>query len=130
MAVLETTFLVDVLQNRHAAVALLKEIENREPLRFVAAPTVMELWEGTFLSNASEQERARVEALLASVAVLPLDTKSAKEAGEIAALLRKKGIPTQVHDIMIAGIARANGETLITRDEHYAKIPGLKVLKY
>jgi len=31
---------------------------------------------------------------------------------------------------MTAGIARLHGETIVTRDQHFARIPGIKVLKY
>ncbi len=31
---------------------------------------------------------------------------------------------------MIAGIAKANGEKIVTRDAHYTRIDGIKVLKY
>ena len=36
----------------------------------------------------------------------------------------------ETEDVMIAGITMANGETLVTKDADYARIAGLKVLKY
>jgi predicted nucleic acid-binding protein len=32
--------------------------------------------------------------------------------------------------VMTAGIALSRGETVVTADSDYARIPGLKVLKY
>ena len=61
---------------------------------------------------------------------MPSDEKAAKAAGEIEAQLLSKGTMIQREDAMIAGITIANGETLVTRDSDYAKIPGLRVLKY
>src|SRR3989338_5432212 len=43
---------------------------------------------------------------------------------------REKAKIIQLEDIQIAAIAKAHGEQLITRDEHFARIPGLRVLKY
>ena len=61
---------------------------------------------------------------------LNLDERSAKEAGEIEAELLGKNQSIETEDIMIAAIARISGEKVVTRDRHYAKIHGLKVLKY
>ena len=44
--------------------------------------------------------------------------------------MSQKGISIDPVDLMIAGVVRANGEKLVTRDQDYAKISGLKVLKY
>lgn len=46
----------------------------------------------TIFSTKSETEKAKINELLSSLTVLPLDEKSAKEAGEIEAELMKKGI--------------------------------------
>ena len=130
MVVLDTSFLVDILRNAPRAVELLVEIEGKEPTLLVAAPTVMELWEGALGSKASEKEKARVDALLTSVNVLYLDVRAAKRAAELDFELSGKGTPLELQDIMIAAIAMANGETVVTKDSDYARIPGLKILKY
>jgi predicted nucleic acid-binding protein len=62
--------------------------------------------------------------------VLSLDNDSAKEAAEIQFNLSKKGIKIDNEDIMIAAIAKLNGEKIITKDNHFTFIDGLKVLKY
>ncbi len=90
----------------------------------------MEIWTGALLSKFTDKEKTKVKDLVLSITVLPLDEKSSMEAGEIAADMIQKGISIDPEDLMIAGIARANGEKLVTRDQDYAKIPGLKVLKY
>ncbi len=130
MVVLDTSFLVDILRNAPRAVELLVEIEGKEPAFLVAAPTIMELWEGALDSKVQEKEKARVDALLASVNVLHLDVRAAKRAAELDFELSAKGTPLELSDIMIAAIAMANGETVVTKDSDYARVPGLKVLKY
>lgn len=130
MVVLDTSFLVDILRNAPRAIELLGEIEGKEPTLLVAAPTVMELWEGALDSKAPEKEKARIDALLASVNVLYFDVRAAKRAAELDFELSRKGTPLELRDVMIAAIAMANGEAVVTKDSDYVRVPGLKVLKY
>ena len=60
--------------------------------------------------------------------VWELDRRSAQEAAAICAELWQRGEPLDDADILIAGIARANGLVLVTNNvQHFARIPGLKV---
>ena len=130
MSILESSFLIDILRARPEAVKLLDKIEANEHTLYIAAPTVMELWLGALESNTKEEEKNKIEELLASFIVLPLDSNSAKRAAEIESDLIRNGKIIETEDIMIAGIALSNGKTLVTRDEHFTRIPGLRVLKY
>ncbi len=131
MVLLESSFLIDVLRNKESAISLLKEFERRkEPTIVIASPSVVELWEGALKSKLSEKEKSRVDTLLSSAIVLPLDVKSAKRTAEIVAASSKKGLVIEPHDAMIAGIASANDELIVTRDNQFAQIQGLKVLTY
>jgi len=127
MAVLDTSFVVDFLRNRSPAVAILSELELREDL-FVATPTVMELWEGTLRSKLTSQNKKQVNAFLAAVTILDFDIRAAKRAAEISIDLSHS--PLETEDVMIASVALTRGETLVTRDQDYARIPGLRLLKY
>ncbi len=130
MAVLDTSFLIDILHNQPTAVQQLTELEQTEKDLFITAPTVMELWEGALLCNLPQKEKNKIEALLSSLSELPFDTTSAKRAAEILVYLTKKGQIIETEDIMIAGIAMASGEKVVTKDEHFTRILGLRVLKY
>jgi predicted nucleic acid-binding protein len=127
VAVLDTSFVIDLLRNRRPAVDILSELELREGL-FVAAPTVMELWEGTLRSKLTQQNKQQVEDFLTAVTVLDFDSGAAKRAAEINAALFHS--PIEAEDAMIAGVALARNERLVTRDKDYARIPGLQLLKY
>lgn len=130
MACLETSFLIDLLRGKQEVHALKDELDRTETTLTIAAPSVMELWSGAIIAKASEHEKAKVNDLIQSLQILPLDEKSAKEAGEIEADLLRRGLPIETEDIMIAAIARVHGEKVVTHDAHYTRIPGLRVLKY
>lgn len=130
MACLETTFLIDLLQGKNEVSSIKDELDKTEKAIYIASPSVMELWAGAMLAKLPSREREKVTLLLSSLSILPLDEESAKEAGEIEAELLQKGITIETGDIMIAGIARKAGEKVVTRDLHYTRINGLKVLKY
>lgn len=130
MVVLETSFVIDILQSVPAALKLLDELQSRESVIYVTSPTVMELWEGALRSKLSVKEKERVDRLLASVIVLHFDARAAKGAAEFRFELSQAGTPVELRDIMIAAVAMANGETVVTKDSDYARIPGLRILKY
>ena len=130
MAVLDTSFLIDIIHNSPVALELLVKLERTELNLFVAAPSVMELWAGVSKGKKSQRKKASVEEFLASLNVLPLNSESAKRSAEIEAELSTKGLIIDTEDMMIAGIAVANGEIIITKDAHYTRISNLKVLKY
>lgn len=130
MACLETSFLIDLLRGKAAVKELKDELDRTEARLAVAAPSVMELWSGSYEAKQTKAEQERISDLIESLELLPLDGRSAREAGEIEAGLLAKGNVIQTEDVMIAAIARVHGEKLVTRDSDYVRISGLKVLKY
>ena len=130
MACLETSFLIDLLRGKTAVNELKDELDRTEARLAIAAPSIMELWVGSYAVKRTKAEQDKILELIESLELLPLDGRSAREAGEIEASLSAKGIEIQTEDVMIAGIARINGEKLVTRDIDYVRIPGLKILKY
>lgn len=128
MAVLDTSFLIDLLRGKKEVEGLLDSLEHEELV--IAAPSIEELWCGALLSAVSEREKKKIHSLCEGLMLGVLDDKSARLAGEIEASLIKKGVQIQVEDCMIAGIAKARNEKIVTRDEHYARIDGVQVLKY
>lgn len=130
MTCLETTFLIDILLGKTEISELKDELSKTEPILTIAAPSVMEIWMGASISKQPDSKKDKINELISSFTILPLDEKSAKEAGEIESDLIKKGEIIETEDMMIAAIAKVNGEKLVTRDEHYARISGLRMLKY
>lgn len=130
MTCLETTFIIDLLRGKEEIKNFKDELDKSEIFLSVASPTIMEIWSGALRSRLSLKEKEKINELLSSLVVLSLEEKSAKEAGEIEAELLKSGASVDIEDVMIAGICRANGEKIVTRDQHYTRISGLKIMKY
>ena len=130
MAVLDTSFLIDIFHNSPQALQVLEGLERTDPNLFVAAPSLMELWSGLLRSKKLAAKKVALEQFAASLPVLPLTAESARQAAVMEVELSKKGITVQTEDVMIAAIAVVAGETVVTRDAHYTRIPGLRVLKY
>ena len=92
---------------------------------------MFELWRGVYLATESAPEAERVAGLLAAFPSAPFDAAAAAIAGEVDARLVREGAPIDPEDAMIAGIALALGEVVLTRNvRHFSRIPGLRVEGY
>ncbi len=130
MTCLETSFLIDLVRGSQEIVELKNELNRSEARLTIASPSLMELWSGALLRKVSDAQMHRIAELATAFQILPFDAETAKEAGEIEAALIKKGMQIQTEDIMIAAIAMTHGEKLVTRDSDFARIDGLRLLKY
>ncbi len=88
---------------------------------FTTTVTVFELDCGA----NTDRERDAVRGLLENFRVLPLDEECATAAAGIDRQLRAIGSRLEIRDTLIAGIARAHGMELVTRN--FARVPGLVV---
>jgi len=129
--ILDTSFLIDLMNRDAAAVSRAKTLERRgEDLR-VPAPSLFELWRGVHLAARSAQEAQRVTAILGGFPTAALDAAAATRAGEVDAQLIKQGSQIDPEDAMIAGIALTLGQPLLTRNaRHFSRVPGLQVESY
>lgn len=127
----DTSFLIDVMVGDEAAVEKAKEIETKGAPLIVSAPTVFELYVGISLSHKVEEEKARILAVLDSLPFMPLDVESSKAGGRIYGEKKRMGSTIDPEDAMVAGIARVNGEKVLTRNlKHFQGIEGVNVEPY
>jgi tRNA(fMet)-specific endonuclease VapC len=123
------------LLGANAVIAILNDPESAVAQRVrteaprdvvVSAIVVHELYYGAFKSQRVIQNVALVDAL--QFEVLDFDQEDAKNAGEIRALLAKRGTPIGPYDVLIAGQAKARQLTLITHNTAaFSRIPGLRI---
>ncbi len=126
--IVDTTFVIDLLRNAENAVAKAEELDEKGELVFATAVTIFELWQGVYIKN--KEKLNDMERLIETFGLISLDTESAKRGGEIHSGLISKGNRIDAEDSMIAGIAIKNLQTLLTRDEHFARIKGLRIETY
>lgn len=108
-----------------------RELERQGADARVPTVAMFELWRGVHLAAESPSEAERVSRILASFPSAPFDAPAASRAGEVDARLIREGAPIDPEDAMIAGIALALGETILTRNvRHYSRIPELRVEGY
>jgi tRNA(fMet)-specific endonuclease VapC len=72
--------------------------------------------------------RSIYEQLLRNIAdVLPVTSEVAEQFAEVLVVLLQKGKPIPVNDIWIAAMALANDLILVSGDEHFQHVEGLRV---
>lgn len=71
---------------------------------------------------------SRVEQLLDSMTVLPLDEPADAHYADIRAALERAGTPIGNHDLFIGAHARSRGMTLVTHNtREFKRVPGLRM---
>ena len=124
---LETSFLVDFLRGKELAINKYEEIKGRK-----LETTSIVAWEvlrgPKLVGRVKEYEKA--VRLLSRLKVVPFTLTSARIASEIEQDLRKKGKKINPIDVLIAAVVIERGSVLVTRDEDYKHVEGLKVEFY
>jgi tRNA(fMet)-specific endonuclease VapC len=132
--ILDTTFFVDVLRGDVRDNPTAEEyIENMDAAGTgkISSVSVMELWEGIHLAEATTTERTRVEELIEGIYELPFDRDVAMFAGELSAALISQGEPIEDSDVMIGATALVHDEPVLTRTvKHFERIDGLDIHTY
>ena len=73
----------------------------------------------------------RIEQLLGTLNVLPLDPPADEHYADIRAALEQLGTPIGSHDLFIAAHARSRGLTLVTHNiREFTRVPDLNVLDW
>ena len=95
----------------------------------IAIPSVVlfEIELGIAKSMSPVKRRDQLKELLRVIQLLPLAASEATDAALIRADLEARGEPIGPFDTLIAGIARAHGATLVTRNlAEFQRVPGLR----
>ena len=136
MALLDTTVLVDLARGRNAeshqrASVPVQRLLAGGQMLFTSRINEAEFLVGPEMSLNRQRELERVERILASVVILDFGADAARIYAVIKAAMFKRGRPTGDCDTLIASIALANGQSLLTRNpKHFSGIAGLVVESY
>jgi predicted nucleic acid-binding protein len=119
---LDTNTIIYYIKGEERVVEILDRLFSQPQPIYVSAITELELFS---FSKMSSQEVERIEEILKTLAVIPVDSRIARIAGS----LRQK-YHLKVPDSAIAATALFTGTTLVTRNiKDFKKIPNLKILK-
>ena len=130
MLVLDTTILVDALHSRMTALRMIEEIEDAGEIISTTQINVLELYKGAYLSSESDENIRKVKKLLEALVILSIDEDVLEMFGTLSPDLRSRREAIGDFDELIACIALSNGAAIVTRDEHFKRIPGLKIISY
>jgi predicted nucleic acid-binding protein len=119
---LDTNAIVYYLNDDPDAVATLRGVFAQDSPVYVSTVTELELFA---FPNLSRDEESLIEALLATISIIPLDSHVAR----IAALVRRQ-YRVKVPDTIIAATAMFTGSTLLSRNTRdFRRIANLAVQK-
>ena len=120
MYTLDTNTIIYYLKDDPDAVTALRDIFLQDTPLYISAVTEIELFG---FPTLSDPEAEQIEALLRTVAVIPVDSRIARTAGLIRRTYR-----VNIADSVIAATALFTGTTLLTRNiRDFRKIPNLSV---
>lgn len=108
---------------------VLDRIEDADDF-FVSTVVLGELLYGAFNSSKVDANLDRLRAFVGQVGTLHCDEVTAEWYGQIKVSLRRQGTPLPENDIWIAASAVQHSLTLVTRDEHFDRVPNLQRAKW
>ncbi len=128
--ILDTTFLIDLLDNDPITVRKSQELDARNNAVFTTTISVFELWQG--VSDIKDKKKLeQINLLLDTLGLFVLDKESAKIGGKIHSELCSNGLTIQPEDSMIAGICLKHGKKIVTRNiKHFSRIGSLEIETY
>jgi len=128
MVCLETDFLIALIRKDEKAIAKLRKlIENGE--RLTTTPiNAAELFKGAYKSKNVDENLKVVRGILSRLTLLDFNLTASEIYGQISTELEKRGEPIGEMDTLIASIALAHNERILTRNvKHYSRIRGLEL---
>ncbi len=131
MPIHDNYIIVALQKGTHDANEKIASIEEKGETISTTIVTVYELLKGAYLSRRCEENLARVTDVISNMQILDLTLIACEEAAKIYIELKNKGSMVGEFDILIAAIARASNEELVTRDEYFEiLVPASKLQKW
>ncbi len=131
MIVLDTSFLIDYFRGVEVTRNLVKDIAEDDVA--VTVITYHEVLTG-LKRRKSRKEEKFFKKFFSEIRILPFDVKAAEESSSVAAKLMAVGKEVNAFDVLVAGIAIANGaDKIVTRDSDFveiAKVSDIDVVAY
>ena len=121
MVIFDTSLIVDASRRKKAALDLIDSYSGKERI----ATTVITKYE--MLRGATKQDIGFVLELLKKFVIFDFGDDAVGEAVKMYQMLSDKGKLINELDIIIAGIAAANNETLVTKDKDFLNLESNRI---
>jgi len=129
--ILDSSFLIDLMNGDDAAVEAAREIEASSVPQKVPAQVVYELYVGVGYSENAAREVESIRSMLESRPVIDFTEDIAKRAGRLDGRLRREGSRVGQGDVRIAATAIRHDEPVITGNpKDFNRIPDVDVREY
>ena len=128
MVCLETDFLVALIRKDPNAIEKLKKlVENGE--RLTTTPiNAAELFKGAYRSKNVDDSLRKVRGILSKLDLLDFNLTASDIYGQITSELERRGEKIGEMDALIASIALAHNERVVTRNvKHFSRVRGLEI---
>ena len=122
---LDSDWLIRFLNGRRDAAELIDSLAAQGLALSVVS--CGEALEGLLDLPRSADRLSQFEGFLSTLDVLPVDLEVGHRYASIRRELRRQGQLVPDNDSWIAATALANDLTLVTRDRHFERVPGLKL---
>jgi tRNA(fMet)-specific endonuclease VapC len=130
MLVLDTTILIDALHRKKAALEKIIELEETQETICTTQINVLELYKGSYYPTKSDEGIQKVKKLLDAFVILHMNDDTYEYFAALSAKLESRGESISDFDELIAAITMTNSAAIVSRDNHFSRIPGLKVISY
>ncbi len=121
MVIIDTDVLIDFLGGEQEVSNVVQRIIQYED----AATTIINQYE-LFKGAESRAQEEIIEGLLSKLDVYAVDYASVKNAASMFHALKKSGELIPETDMLVAGIAQARGDGILTRDRHFKRLRMIK----
>lgn len=129
--ILDTDFLIDVMNSDEGALEKAVELEDRRIPQRVPLMAVYELFIGIGAGALPERERRKIRGVLEPRTVPAMTEQVAERAGIVQGELMAAGEGIGAVDAIIGATGQILEEPVLTRNvEHFERIPGLDIETY
>jgi len=122
MVIFDTSLVMDASRRKKAALNLIDSYLGKERI----ATTIVTKYE--MLRGAKKQDEGFVLELFKKFVIFDFEEDALNETVKAYQMLNNKGRMINELDVIIAGIAAANNETLITKDRDFLNLESNKII--